>query len=115
MSGSPYPITCCDRDCANANYCFVGGIQCESCGLWFCASDLNEDGYCEECERQRSEERRRMTKDTHTPCKFRKREVIDGVELDMCYAIGFERIGDMPCEYCVDWRNQEIPKTEKKI
>lgn len=56
MSGSPYPITCCDRDCANANYCFVGGIQCERCGLYFCASDLNENGHCEECERQKAEE-----------------------------------------------------------
>ena len=43
-----------------------------------------------------------MSEDTHTPCKHRKREVVDGVEMDMCYAIGFERIGDMPCEYCAD-------------
>ena len=39
----------------------------------------------------------------HKPCKHRKRETRDGVELDWCYAIGFDRIGDMPCEYCVDW------------
>ena len=41
-------------------------------------------------------------KNNHTPCKHRKREMVDGVEFDMCYAIGFERIGDMPCEYCAD-------------
>lgn len=42
------------------------------------------------------------SEDTQAPCKHRKREIIDGVTLDMCYAIGFERIGDMPCEYCVE-------------
>ena len=41
-------------------------------------------------------------KNNHTPCKHRKLKIIDGVELDMCYAIGWERIGDLPCEYCAD-------------
>lgn len=39
----------------------------------------------------------------HKPCKHRRRESINGCALDMCYAIGFERVGDMPCEYCSDW------------
>ena len=56
MSGHHNPITCCDRECAAANYCFVGGIQCEGCGLYFCASDINENGYCEECEKKRRED-----------------------------------------------------------
>ena len=47
----------------------------------------------------------------HKPCKHRKRETRDGVEMDWCYAIGFERVGDMPCEYCSDWRDE---KTEDK-
>ena len=38
----------------------------------------------------------------HKPCKHRKREERDGVTMDWCYAIGFEEVGDMPCEYCVD-------------
>lgn len=41
----------------------------------------------------------------HKPCKHRRRETINGCTLDMCYAIGFERVGDMPCEYCSDWRD----------
>lgn len=56
MSGSFQPISCCDRDCAEANYCEVDGIQCERCGLYFCASDINEDGYCKECAREKAEE-----------------------------------------------------------
>lgn len=47
------------------------------------------------------------TSSNHTPCKHRKREVVDGVELDMCYAIGFEKIGDLPCEYCSDRKEKE--------
>ena len=43
----------------------------------------------------------------HKPCKHRKRETRDGVEMDWCYAIGFERVGDMPCEYCSDWRDEK--------
>ena len=42
------------------------------------------------------------SEDTQAPCKHRKREIVDGIEIDMCYAIGIERIGDMPCEYCVE-------------
>ena len=56
MSGSSNRKTCCDWECAEANYCVIGGIQCEGCGLYFCARDLNEYGYCEECERQKAEE-----------------------------------------------------------
>ena len=53
--------------------------------------------------KQRKNRRMKMkSEDTQAPCKHRKREMVDGVELDMCYAIGIERIGDMPCEYCVE-------------
>lgn len=42
----------------------------------------------------------------HKPCEHRKHETRDGVELDWCYAIGFERVGDMPCEYCADAKGE---------
>ena len=53
------PLTCCDRDCADANGCRMGGAQCPDCGGWYCppneASD--EDGRCEDCaERHRRQE-----------------------------------------------------------
>lgn len=38
----------------------------------------------------------------HKPCKHRRRETRYGVEMDWCYAIGCEEVGDMACEYCVD-------------
>ena len=38
----------------------------------------------------------------HLPCKHRRHETRDGVEMDWCFAIGVEEIGDLPCEYCVD-------------
>lgn len=46
----------------------------------------------------------------HKPCKHRRREVRDGVELDWCYAIGCEEVGDMPCEYCSDRRDDDVKK-----
>ena len=50
-----------------------------------------------------------MHKETekHKPCKHRRHEIVDGVELDMCNAIVFERRGDMPCEYCSDWKTNK--------
>lgn len=58
MSGHWKPLTCCDRDCAGANHCRIGGYECEGCGKWFCSTDLDEDGYCEYCaeERRKDEE-----------------------------------------------------------
>lgn len=53
----------------------------------------------------------KTTTENHKPCKHRRRESINGCTMDMCYAIGFERVGDMPCEYCSDWPNE---KTEGK-
>ena len=38
----------------------------------------------------------------HEPRERRRRETRDGVTMDWCYAIGCERLGDMPCEYCRD-------------
>lgn len=44
-------LTCCDSDCAGANRCTQGGVQCQSCGMWFCpvCEDFDERGYCEDC------------------------------------------------------------------
>ena len=56
MSGRYKPLTCCDRDCAGVNNCRIGGYECEGCGRWFCGSDLDEDGYCDECAARRREE-----------------------------------------------------------
>lgn len=54
---SPNPLTCCDRDCAAANHCVVGGFQCEDCGEWYCPScGGGYDNVCELCaERRRVE------------------------------------------------------------
>lgn len=49
MPGSNCPITCCDAECAGSNYCRKGGYQCAKCGLWFCASELNEHDLCGDC------------------------------------------------------------------
>lgn len=48
-------ITCCDDECARANRCKVGGIQCDRCGEYFCKCDLKYiDGkhLCEDCEEE---------------------------------------------------------------
>ena len=55
-----------------------------------------------------------MEKESHMPCKYRKREKRDGVELDWCYAIGCVEVGDMPCEYCSDRKKEETANGEKK-
>lgn len=44
--------TCCDYECAEANNCQVGGVECESCGGHFCSSDLcdyNGQYVCDDC------------------------------------------------------------------
>jgi len=55
MGGYSSPLTCCDRDCAGANHCQIGGYQCNDCGRWFCGSELNEEGYCSDCAAEREE------------------------------------------------------------
>ena len=49
-----------------------------------------------------------MTETTSTskPCKHRRRETRNGVTMDWCYAIGWEELGDMPCEYCNTWKDK---------
>ena len=42
----------------------------------------------------------------HAPCSHRRRETRCGVEMDWCYAIGAEELGDLPCEYCVDQKKE---------
>ena len=49
MSGSANPKTCCDHECAGANGCKVGGIECERCGRFFCADEIRDNGMCKEC------------------------------------------------------------------
>lgn len=51
----------------------------------------------------------------HRPCKHRKRETRDGVEMEWCYAIGCVEIGDMPCEYCADRKekHKEFPDAQE--
>lgn len=50
MGGRTKPLTCCDRDCAEANGCRIGGGQCRKCGRWFCPPlSLDESGLCDEC------------------------------------------------------------------
>lgn len=44
------------------------------------------------------------------PCKFRRKEVRDGVLMDWCYALGFERLGDLPCDDC----QTDKPKPRRK-
>lgn len=56
MSGRARPLTCCDRDCALANGCRIGGYQCERCGRWFCGEDLDEDRLCDDCAAERVNE-----------------------------------------------------------
>lgn len=56
MSGHARPLTCCDRDCAGANGCRIGGYQCERCGRWFCGDEIGEDGICVDCEEAASDE-----------------------------------------------------------
>lgn len=61
MSGHMRPLTNCDRDCAGANGCRVGGFQCDGCGLWFCGEDLNRIGdtseyLCDDCLATREQE-----------------------------------------------------------
>ena len=59
--GHTRPLTVCDRDCAGANGCHVGGYQCDGCGLWFCGEDLNQAGdtleyLCDDCLAAREQE-----------------------------------------------------------
>lgn len=55
MGGHFSPMGCCDRECALVNGCTVGGVQCEWCGNWFCASELDADGLCDECAEAKAE------------------------------------------------------------
>ena len=49
MRGYIREITCCDRDCAGANGCRIGGYQCEDCGKWYCIYDVEEYMGCILC------------------------------------------------------------------
>jgi len=51
--GHTRPLTCCDRDCAGANGCRIGGYLCEVCGLWYCGEEMHEVDLCEDCWEER--------------------------------------------------------------
>ena len=57
MSKRYSPLTCCDRDCAGANACTMGGEQCQDCGCWYCpVTEGDYEGRCDDCaERHRRE------------------------------------------------------------
>ena len=61
MSGKHFhPIRCCDLECALVNHCSVGGVQCDGCGGYFCATYISntDDGYlCDECLEERESKR----------------------------------------------------------
>lgn len=48
----------------------------------------------------------------HKICKYRRRETRNGVTMDWCYAIGFEELGDLVCEYCNEMKGEK--KVNKK-
>lgn len=51
--------TCCDLECALVNDCAVGGLQCDRCREYFCASDLGECRgmcVCDECKAEMESE-----------------------------------------------------------
>lgn len=39
----------CDEACAAEYNCRVGGVQCERCGQFVCADELDNCGRCEMC------------------------------------------------------------------
>ena len=49
MSASNYPKTCCSWDCALFNGCRQGGMKCETCGKYYCAEEMHEEGLCVDC------------------------------------------------------------------
>ena len=55
----------CDRDCAGANHCTMGGVQCPDCGRWFCPDthDSDEGGRCDACAARHREELREEAED----------------------------------------------------
>ena len=54
------PLTVCDRDCAGANNCRVGGYQCPDCGKFFCpvSEESDDGGRCADCSARHMEEMR---------------------------------------------------------
>lgn len=52
MSDSPYQEDGCDRECAAANHCRIGGCQCSQCGEYYCIDMMTPFGICENCAAQ---------------------------------------------------------------
>lgn len=51
----------------------------------------------------------------HAPCPHRLYREVEGVPMAMCGAIGFEKIGDLPCEYCHEARLARNAKRKRKV
>ena len=49
--------------------------------------------------------------DARKPCKFRRKERRNGILADWCHAIGFEEVGDMPCNNCETDRDRQRKRT----
>jgi len=49
-------LTCCDRDCAVANGCRMGGYQCHICGRWYCGEEMHDVDHCSDCWEDRERE-----------------------------------------------------------
>ena len=50
MSKHNHPLTCCDHECAAANCCTIGGVECPDCGMWYCPAGQGDDeGRCDDC------------------------------------------------------------------
>lgn len=53
MSKRYSPLTVCDYDCAAANDCIIGGVQCPDCESWYCpVNEGDDDGRCYDCARR---------------------------------------------------------------
>lgn len=51
--------TCCDYECAMANGCQVGGLECDRCGEYFCSNELaehNGEYVCDDCKKEMESE-----------------------------------------------------------
>ena len=56
MSGTYNPIQGCDSECAFVNNCQCGGVVCETCGRYFCSTEIDENEECPDCASMRENE-----------------------------------------------------------
>ncbi len=53
MSGHISPVSSCDATCAAINGCAIGGVQCAACDRYFCIDELDVEGVCSACAKER--------------------------------------------------------------